>query len=99
MFASDLLRLLEVKKLRAFRPFKSLTFYQVTKEKENIFLNPETTMHRGKFIGFKRVLHIVSIINKTGDGIFYTKQYFSNLPKIKINTYDNIFYKRRKLNG
>lgn len=99
LFASDLLRLLEVKKLRSFRPFKDLTFNEVKKVKNNIFFMTETAIYRGKFIGFKKIFGSEPAILKTVDNIFYTKKYFYNLPDIKINANENIFYNRGELNG
>ncbi len=93
-FASDLLRLLEFKELRPFRPFNDLIYNKVTKVSDNIFLIPETTMHRGKFIGFQRILDSISIVDIEGENIFYTKKYFNSLPEIQSSINEKVFFNK-----
>jgi len=92
LFALDLLRLLEFKKLRPFRSFKDINFCEVKIIKNNLFFSPETAMHRGKFIGFKRTLINIPVISNVDDNIFYANNYFNNLPKIKKNINRKIFF-------
>lgn len=99
LFASDLLKLLEVKKLRSFRSFNNLVFSKIDKVRDNIFLIPETTTHRGKFLGFQSILEREPTIGKTGDSIFYMRKYFNNLSEIQINKSENIFLNKGELNG
>lgn len=94
LFALDLLRLLEFKRLRQFRSLKDIVFKKVMHIKDNIFLNPESTMHRGKFIGFQKILEDNPIINKINKNIFYTKKYFDSLPEITNGVSECIFLKR-----
>jgi len=94
LFASDLLKLLEMKKLRSFRSFNNLIFSKIDKFKKNIFLIPETTIHRGKFLGFCNVLERDSTIGRPRDNIFYIRKYFDSLLEIETNLRDIIFLKR-----
>jgi len=71
LFTSDLLKLLEYKKLRPFRSFNDLFFSEVKAVKESIFLIPETLIHWGKFIGFQKALSKLSTISDVGEIIFY----------------------------
>lgn len=70
-FATDLLRLLEFKELR---PFNELIYNEVDKVSDNIFLNPKTIIHRGKFIGFQKMLDSAPNISYGSENIFFKKE-------------------------
>lgn len=78
-FASDLLELLDKKKLRGFQSFERLQYEHSSMSR--IFFSYETAIFRGKFIGFKALSNKYSEYIPSGPCAFYNKLYFSWLKK------------------
>jgi len=94
----DLYKLLDKKKLRAFRPFDKI-YIEPVDYYDNIFLPVKSTNYVDNFLGFKSLLPDFENVKRSSGNIFYNKHYFIDLNNINIEKINNIFYKSEELNG
>lgn len=93
LFALDLYKLLDKKKLRLFRPFNEIYYEPVNYIYGNIFLPLKSTNYVDDFMGFKNLLSDFGNIGTLKENIFYNKNYFKDLNNINIEVDNNIFYR------
>lgn len=93
LFALDLYKLLDKKKLRLFRPFKEIRYEPVKYFYESIFLPVGTTEYVDDFVGFKNLLSGFKNIETLKENIFYNRDYFKDFDDINIKVSNNIFYR------
>jgi hypothetical protein len=96
IFASDLVDLLERKKLREFRSFNDLD-YRYNKSIGKIFFAYETAAYRVDFIGFENSIIEYNYSNKT-ELIFFSQNRFKgfDLNYLIIKSENQIFYARKE---
>jgi hypothetical protein len=96
LFAADLYRLLERKRLRSFRGFEKLLGRYGAVCPDPIFFSAENAKFRGRFIGFSDALAGLPKVQKPRGSVFYSRMYFRLEFLFDVNECD-WFRKRGKM--
>ena len=95
LLTQDLYDLLVEKRLRGFLSFNRLARIYVGPQREEIFFAAASSSFRGQFIGFHQALEEKSGPALHQRRLFFSREYFVELPEVDIEGSSFLFYRRQ----